>query len=196
MTYIYLVRHAAYENPKHIFHGRSPGFPLSAQGHEQAKRLASSMSHLPIHAIYTSPLTRTYQTAQAIAYIHGLSIQTDDRLLDVKTPLQGEPVSYLESINWNFYRPEFLARGGESLREMFRRIDSCIREKVAAHREQHIVFLSHGDPIMTIKIKYLGRPLRSRKPMYPYVPVAGGYIITIDDPWVVKSVRDLPTDNH
>src|SRR3990167_8939674 len=75
MTYIYLVRHAAYENPKHIFHGRSPGFPLSAQGHEQAKRLASSMSHLPIHAIYTSPLTRTYQTAQAIAYIHGLSIQ-------------------------------------------------------------------------------------------------------------------------
>ncbi len=189
---IYLLRHAAYENPNHIFHARLPGFPLSEKGHLQAKNLSETMAHLPIAAVYASPLTRTYQTAQAIAAAHGLPVQTDNRLMDLVTPLQGKPLSYMESINWNFYRHDFIAQGGEPLRTVFNRMDSCIREKVALHPGQHIVFLSHGDGIMAIKIKYLGFPLRSRKLMYPYVPVACGFLIRMDDRGTVHSLTEYP----
>lgn len=192
ITTIYLLRHGEYESPKHIFPARLPGFPLSVTGQTQAKHLAASLSHLPIAAVYASPLTRTYQTAQAIAAVHGLPVETDDRLMDLITPLQGKPVAYMESINWSFYRREFIAQGGEPLSAVFRRMDTCIRQKVARHLGQHIVFLSHGDPVMAIKIKYLGGELRSRKLMYPYVPVAGGYIIRMDVQGKVLSVTDFP----
>ena len=78
VTTIYLLRHGDYENPLNIFHGRLPGFPLSTLGLEQARRLGESIADLPITAVYASPLTRTYQTAQAIANIHHLQVQTDD----------------------------------------------------------------------------------------------------------------------
>lgn len=191
-TTIYLLRHGDYENPKNIFHGRLPGFPLSAKGHQQAGKLGESMAHLPIAAVYASPLTRTYQTAQAIAAVHNLPVQTDDRLMDLVTPLQGKPVSYMESINWSFYRREYIKAGGEPLSAVFHRMDTCIREKVTLHPGGHIVFLSHGDPVMAIKIKYLGGELRGRKLMYPYVPVAGGYILRMDGQGTVLSVADFP----
>lgn len=192
MTFIYLLRHGDYENPKHIFHARLPGFPLSAKGHEQAKRLGALLSKAPITAVYASPLTRTFQTAQAIAAVHDLPVETDDRLMDLVTPLQGKPISYMESINWNFYRREFIKQGGEPLSDVFKRMDACIREKVRTHLGEHIVFASHGDPVMAVKIKYLGGSLRSRKDMYPYVAVASGYIIRIDRQGKVLSVADFP----
>lgn len=191
-TTIYLLRHGDYENPLNIFHGRLPGFPLSKVGHEQAKRLAESMTHLPIAAVFASPLTRTYQTAQAIASLHHLTVQTDDRLMDLVTPLQGKPMEYMESIHWNFYRHDFIKLGAEPLRTVYNRMDEVIREKVKQHPGQHIAFVSHGDGIMAVKIKYLGGTLRSRKPMYPYVPVAGGYIIRMDGQGNVLSVADFP----
>lgn len=191
MTFIYLLRHGDYENPKHIFHARLPGFPLSAKGHEQAKRLGALLSKAPIAAVYASPLTRTFQTAQAIAAVHDLPVETDDRLMDLVTPLQGKPISYMESINWNFFRPEFIKQGGEPLSDVFKRMDACIREKIRTHPGEHIVFVSHGDPVMAIKTKYLGRPLRGRKSFYPYVRVAGGFIITIGPQEKVLSISKL-----
>lgn len=191
-TTVYLLRHGDYENPKQIFHGRLPGFPLSQEGHKQAQHLAQKLADIPIAAVYASPLTRTRQTAQAIARVHGITVRMDDRLLDIKTPLQGKPVSYMESIQWKFYQPQFIAQGGETLHQMFARMDACIREKVRAHPGEHIVVISHGDPIMTIKVKYLDGNLRSRKPMYPYVPVAGGYTIQMDSKGIVLSISDFP----
>ena len=196
VTTIYLLRHGDYENPLNIFHGRLPGFPLSTLGLEQARRLGESMADLPITAVYASPLTRTYQTAQAIANIHHLPVQTDDRLMDLVTPLQGKPISYMESINWSFFRREFIKQGGEKLSQVFSRMDSCIREKAALHPGKHIVFLSHGDPVMAIKIKYLGMALRSRKEMYPYVEVAAGYIIRMDGLGKILSVANFPEQTH
>lgn len=191
LTTIYLLRHGDYENPKQIFHGRLPGFPLSEVGHKQAEHLAQKLADVPIAAVYASPLTRTYQTAQTIAVIHSLPVNTDDRLMDLVTPLQGKPISYMESINWNFYRQEFIKQGGEPLSNVFKRMDACIREKVRAHPGEHIVFVSHGDPVMAIKTKYLGGHLRGRKSFYPYVRVAGGFIITISPQGTILSISEL-----
>lgn len=193
---IYLLRHGDYENPLNIFHGRLPGFPLSMLGLEQAKLLGESMAGLPITAVYASPLTRTYQTAQAIAAFHNLTVQTDDRLMDLITPLQSKPIEYMESINWSFFRRDFIQQGGEKLSTVFHRMDTCIREKIKKHPGQHIAIVSHGDPVMAVKIKYLGGALRSRKDMYPYIGVARGYCIRMNGYGSVLSVADFPAEDN
>ena len=67
---IYLIRHAHPAFPDGIQKmclGRRLDLPLSAQGLEQAAALAKRFSAVPLEAIYTSPLLRARQTAQAIA---------------------------------------------------------------------------------------------------------------------------------
>src|SRR5437016_26739 len=145
-TIVYLVRHGAYENPNHVIHLRLPGFPLSVEGHAQAELLAQKLSDKPIVAVYASPLTRTRETAQHIAHKHSLSVTTDDRLMDLLSPLyQGKPLEYMQSIGWNFFGKEGIAAGGEHLSEVFARMHTAILDKVKKHAGNHIVVVSHGD---------------------------------------------------
>lgn len=190
LTTIYLLRHAAYENPKNIFHGRLPGFPISNEGSLQAYKLAKYFRNKPIDAIYSSPLKRAYQTAKAIAKNHNLKVQRDDRLLDIRTPLQGKPISYMKAIHWNFYRPEFIRAGGERLSEIFKRMHALIQDILRQHVDHHVILVSHGDPIMVVKVKYLGGNIRSRSIFEgDYVPVAGGYCITFTERGKVHSLN-------
>ncbi len=49
-------------------------------------------------------------------------------------------------------RVEVIAAGGERLREVFERTDAFIKEKVEEHQGSEFVAVSHGDPIMSIKV--------------------------------------------
>ncbi len=175
-TIIYLVRHGSYENPKGILHGRLPGFPLSKEGKFQVHNLATFLKNKAITAVYSSPLTRAYETAAIIAAPHKVKVQTDKRLLDIKTPLQGKPLSYLHSINFRLYRHEFIKAGGEKLSDVFKRMDLFLKDILKQYPGKTIVVVSHGDPIQSIAFKYRGVPLYSRMPFEKnYVGVAHGY---------------------
>ncbi len=66
---IILVRHGRTEwNKKELFRGRAD-MPLDQTGIRQSKKVAQHLSLLDLHieTIYSSPLQRTLQTAQAIA---------------------------------------------------------------------------------------------------------------------------------
>ncbi|MCL4360625.1 histidine phosphatase family protein [Patescibacteria group bacterium] len=163
-TIVYLCRHGEFENPENIFHGRLPGFPLSPRGRKQAEVLSRALSGKPIAAVVASPLTRTRETAEIIAKPHHLTVLTDNRLMDIKTPLQGKPLPYMESIHFRFFQPHLIRAGGERLSDVFRRMDRTIRELVRRYRGEEIVVVSHGDPIMSVKFKYGGKPLYTRMP--------------------------------
>lgn len=67
---IYLIRHAHPDLPegvKKMCLGRKNDLPLSELGHSQACALARRFAAIPLEAVYTSPLLRARQTAQAIA---------------------------------------------------------------------------------------------------------------------------------
>lgn len=191
-TTIFLIRHAAYENPGKIFHGRLPGFPLSETGRLQATKLAKALQSKPVVAVYSSPLSRAYETATAIAGFHNLSVITDQRLLDIRTPLQGKPIPYMESIGWNFFRRHFILQGGERLSEIYSRMDAAIRDILHTYHGGCVVAVSHGDPIMAVKCKYLGWPLRSRRIFAEnYVPLACGYCIAFVNNSTVSSIEPI-----
>lgn len=180
-TIVYLIRHGAYENPKAIMHGRLPGFPLSAEGKQMAGRLANYLAQKPIVAVYSSRLTRAYQTAEIIAKKFHKHVIIDRRLLDIRTPLQGKSIAYIDSIESDFYTEDLIRAGGERLETVFVRMDRCIRSKVRVHVGKEFVVVSHGDPIMSIATRYSGKPL-PRKFSYPnsYVPTASGFKIEFD----------------
>ncbi|HCU32477.1 MAG TPA: hypothetical protein DF364_01335, partial [Ruminococcaceae bacterium] len=58
MTIVYLVRHAkSVGNTERIFQGRT-NLGLSAEGQAQLPQLAERFRHIPLEAIYSSPLLR------------------------------------------------------------------------------------------------------------------------------------------
>ena len=66
---IYLIRHAHPDYPDGVKMclGRKNDLPLSRHGLDQARALGERFSSIPLEAVYTSPLLRARQTAQAIA---------------------------------------------------------------------------------------------------------------------------------
>ena len=75
MTLMLLVRHGANDWVHGRLAGWTPGVHLNDEGRRQAASTAARLAMLPIDAIYTSPLDRTVETAQAIAGPRGLFIQ-------------------------------------------------------------------------------------------------------------------------
>jgi probable phosphoglycerate mutase len=57
---------------------------LSARGHRQAERLAERLSQLPLTAVASSPMRRALSTAQAVALAHGLDVEVEDDLVEVR----------------------------------------------------------------------------------------------------------------
>jgi broad specificity phosphatase PhoE len=73
MTTIYLVQHGDKE--------RMPGDPgLTELGRGQAAVTARWLQGTGLHALYSSPLRRTRETAEPIGHATGLAIQIDSRL--------------------------------------------------------------------------------------------------------------------
>lgn len=174
ITTVYFIRHGSYENPKKILHGRLPGFPLSAKGKKEAKDIATRLSSYPVAAVFTSPLARAKQTAEVIAKTHNLRPIIDRRLIDIKTPLQGMPTSYIDAIGGNFYTPDLISKGGETMEEFFARVDDFMRDAIRIHKGKHIVVVGHGDGIMTAKVMYRGKKLTLAAISRRYVRTAGG----------------------
>lgn len=182
-TVVYLVRHGEVHNPKQIMYERLPGYRLSDLGIKQAHKLGQFLSGKPITAIYASPLERTRETADIIASYHrGLSVIHDERLLEVSTTARGLGITYLTEERWNFYKPKYTKLGGEKLSDIWKRMQTAIRDIVKRHKGGEVVVVSHGDPLMISMIKHIGRPLRLAEIRgVEYVATAGGFRLVFDD---------------
>ena len=183
-----------YENPKQIFHGRLPGFPLSAKGKKAVHRLADYLATKPIVAVYSSRLSRTYQTAEIIAEKFHLPIGIDRRLLDIRTPLQGKPLSYVHQYDGNFYQSMFIRAGAERLSDVFSRTDQFLRSKVKRHAGSEFVVVTHGDALMSVYDRYSGRPWPQHGYSFKnwYVPEASGFTIEFNESGKPIRVTKIP----
>jgi len=84
--WLYLVRHGATANnrakPPRL-QGRRTDPGLSEEGRQQARRTAELLGQGALDVVYTSPLLRARETADAIARPHGLSVQVVEDLIEV-----------------------------------------------------------------------------------------------------------------
>lgn len=160
-TTIYLVRHGQVHNPDRILYGRLPGFRLSDAGQRQARMLVDHFRDIPLAAIIASPLQRAQETALPLAQTHGLTVQSDDRLLEAENFLEGTQGPnarwiLLHPRVWHLMRNWRLPTWGEPHRNVAERMRAAIDDARTRYPGQHVVLVSHQAPIWTARRSYEG----------------------------------------
>ena len=170
ITRLFLVRHGeTLANREYRYIGTRDD-PLSVLGQTQAIQLAEALSGLPIAAVYSSPLQRTYNTALPIAARHSLEVQRVDDLreCDFGTWEGLSRAEVLERSSEDIQRlreweknTTIAPPGGESFEELQQRVVAAIERLAQAHPDQAIVLVSHVGPIKVLLSAALGAPLSS-----------------------------------
>lgn len=130
-----LVRHGQTEwNRVERYRGRAD-IPLNEVGIAQAQAVAERLAGVPIAAVYSSPLSRAFETARAIAEKHGHDVETTDALIDIDfgdwqglTPKEvSEKYPDLHS-DWLHHPERVKMPGGESLDDVRARVLDFVKE--------------------------------------------------------------------
>ena len=150
MTLIYLVRHGQTAwNREEIFRGRTD-VPLDETGLKQAELVGQYFSVMQIDAIYSSPLARAREPAQAIARLHNINVEPLEAMIDMSFGnWEGHAHQEIREIDAETYRQwvesPHLARlpGGESLDDVRVRSMAALEDLVRDHPGKNLVLVSH-----------------------------------------------------
>lgn len=162
-----LIRHAESQgNHEGRLQGRKE-FPLTERGVRQANLLAERLSRLRVSAVYSSPIRRAHDTAQAVADKCGVAVIPEPRVQEYDF---GERLSGLTWQEIRDQKPEIIAAltgngsefphyPGEEGRATFRdRVCTAIGEITERHGSDDLVaVITHAGPIVVYVMETLGR---------------------------------------
>ncbi len=161
---VHVVRHGEVHNPESILYGRQPGWRLSERGLAMAEAVANWSKDLSLGAIHSSPLERAQQTATPISVAHGISIKSDDRLIEAANIFEGKPFGVGDGVLrqpkawrhlWNPWRPSW----GESYKEQIARMKAAIEAARISANGKDALVVSHQLPIWILRSSIEGRSL-------------------------------------
>lgn len=169
-TRLYLIRHGqSAGNAEGRFGGHGPT-PLSALGQEQAAKTAKVLANEGIHAIYTSDLVRAVQTAEPLAKLLNIPIQKSEALRERNVGIlegltfdeskERFPRDYYALINRNIHH---VITGGESYRQLLRRITGELKTILRTHQSGRIAIFSHTGAICFVTLHLMGAIHRETK---------------------------------
>jgi probable phosphomutase (TIGR03848 family) len=161
VTTFFLVRHGVTDHTGEKLTGWLPDVHLTDQGRAQAEAAADYLASLRLHAVYSSPIDRTLETAIPIAGRQGLRVHKRRGLGEVqfgswtdrtfktlrKTKLWARVQRHPSGVRF----PE-----GESFLEVQRRAVEDIEELHERHPRQSVCCVSHADVIKLIVAHYAG----------------------------------------
>jgi probable phosphoglycerate mutase len=162
MAYILLVRHGQNDwVKKNRLAGWTPGVHLNEEGQKQVEDLAQRLAELPIKAIYSSPLERCMETAEAVARLHKLDIHPLEAVGEVRYgEWEGEKIKKLAKEKAWYAVQHFPSRfrfpGGESFTEVQQRVVDAIEKINGQHKKEMVVVVSHADVIKLALAHYMG----------------------------------------
>lgn len=137
---------------------------LNVRGRRQAERVARALERFSLDAVVSSPQPRTLQTAEPIAASHELEVRVVPELDEVwlSACWQGKTVAELRGdaelerlIDDPTHRTEVI----EPIEEVRERSVAAVERLMERYPDGRIVAVSHGDPLRTIVLHYLGLPL-------------------------------------
>lgn len=157
VTTVYIIRHCeSVGNIEHRFQGRFDS-PISPKGEKQLDMLSLRFRNVHLDAIYSSPLTRAYLTAQAVARFHELQVQIRDELIELDV---GEMENLLLSEigekfpkvaeNWDKTPDLCEFPGGETMKQAYDRANNALDKLIAENCGKTIVIATHGGLIRNI----------------------------------------------
>lgn len=171
---------------------RKDGVALTSRGHKMVEEMIPALAKLGITKIVSSPVQRTREMAELISERLKLPVDYDDRLWEIRTGVfDGRPHEEYQAFftateeHWS-RRPE----GGESRRDVKRRMLAAIRELNGRHRGEVILVISHGDPLFVLEASLAQLPEeRTDEALYlkpgEFRPLVVGEI-DLHRPWIDK----------
>ena len=163
-TVVHLVRHGEVFNPKKILYGRLPGYHLSSRGYSMAAATSKFFEGRDVTYLAASPLLRAQETAQPIAEVTGLEIDTREEILEAGNTFEGLRTKGWRSQLWNPIRWRHMTNPlkpswGEPYAEILERMLRAV-DKARAEAEGHeAVLVSHQLPIVMVQRTVLGKRL-------------------------------------
>jgi broad specificity phosphatase PhoE len=155
-----LVRHGATAwNTAKLAQGHAD-IELNDEGRAQASATAQRLAGEDIAAVYSSDLSRSVATAEAIARPHGLEVVMDPDLREVDqgewTGLHVDEIARRWPDRWGDARHHSARPGGESPAQVRRRALAALSRIVERHPGASVVVVSHGGTIRWISAEVLG----------------------------------------
>jgi len=167
VTSIILCRHGETDwNTQGRYQGRTD-VPLNARGREQARALAFRLSDERVDVVYSSTLERAYDTAVAIAQMHGLDVRRDPRLDEIDQGswegLRRDEIARrhpAELAAWEHHPIDLRLPGGETLEEVRLRVRSALDDMMLLHDGKVICLVAHSVSMAIVKHELQGLSLR------------------------------------
>ncbi|HEX2905865.1 MAG TPA: histidine phosphatase family protein [Phototrophicaceae bacterium] len=160
---VLLIRHGQTDwNMEGRWQGRL-SVPLNAIGRAQAQALAEHLRGRPIRAIYSSDLSRAWETAVAIGAALGVEPQPEERLREFDLGIfQG--FTREESLRqypdeWAAFHADpwdYVVPNGESRRLMQTRMWQAWEDIVARDEGPEVVLVTHGGALAPLLMKIFG----------------------------------------
>lgn len=156
-TTVHLLRHGEVHNPSGILYGRRSGYFLSDLGQQMAQRVADRIGDRDITQVWASPLERAQQTAAPLAERRGLTLVTDERVIESSNVFEGRTFAggthALRSPStwrhlWNPFRPSW----GEPYKDLVARMVSAVNDARRAAEGHEAVVVSHQLPIWVTRL--------------------------------------------
>ncbi len=166
MVRIIYVRHAeSLWNPIGRYQGRLDP-ELSERGHKQAPLIAKALKKYNPTVLYSSPLKRTYQTAEYISKELGLPINISQEIIEIDhgdwSGMLVDEVKekYPDMFRAWLYEPENVKfPNGESLTDVYYRVKKFQEKVLEKHDGETIIAVSHTVPIRASFVAGLDLPL-------------------------------------
>ncbi len=173
-TTVHLVRHGEVHNPEGVLYGRLPGYRLSDRGLAMARKVAdhlagsgledAGLARADITVVVASPLERAQQTAAPIAQAFGLTVRSDERLIEADNYFQGLTFgvgdgSLRHPRHWRHLVNPFRPSWGEPYREQADRVLAAVDAARALADGHEAVLVSHQLPIWVTRLSVEHRRL-------------------------------------
>lgn len=162
-TRIYLARHGATQLTAEDRFSGAVGVDLSDEGRAQSARLGDRLRHEGVTALYSSPLSRTVETAARVADACGLEMQLRDGLREIShgrweglTRRDVEARFAEEYASWEEDPFTFAPEGGESGVAVLARALPVFREIITRHRGERVAVVSHKATMRIVLSSLLG----------------------------------------
>ncbi len=168
-THLYLIRHGETDWNRL---GRIQGHldtPLNMLGITQAQAVAEHLPNLDYHALYSSDLRRSVDTAAFLAQRTGLHIHTKSCLRERDLGvLQGVVMAeadtqQLEILEKYTSDVDYIIPQGESSRQFMQRCLDCMTALAQQHSGENILVVTHGGVLGNMLKTTLGVPIQQKR---------------------------------
>lgn len=146
--HLYLIRHAeSIANAFGVVQGHGD-YPLTELGKQQAQLLGEWMKNIPLQAIYSSDLSRAYETATAISKHHHIQVKKWPLIREIylgsfEGMTKEEIISkFPQLINESILTSEM--GGAESILSITSRCKKTVQFLMENHIDDHVALVSHG----------------------------------------------------